>query len=509
MLHGLIVFNADSGALLYQRRFVRGFGLPGALREPSLADPVGLALQLFAFSRFGRELPGAPQLDRLTLGGDNGSATLAHGEVPEPSGSGQRVPLVLVLFGECPPDLARRLADGLLEAFVAEQGRIADSVATAGAASSSAAVSRPPPRRGGQPTWRFRSLDAYLEEVPDWLIADVAGHLPCQPAWLALLYREPDAKPSEPDASSNGQATGSASAAATPPDPRPPAEPPPSARGSRPPLARRVLFTVSGGRFGTPPSPREPSTETPSTTAATQQPSTPRVVPEAPPGPRPPSAGRRPARPLSAPSRSGGEQQPAPPGTEEPASAGGRQPRASSVAQGKVSWWHWRRRGQASSSESPRSLGMEDLTANARIHCYVYDSASPPGSADANTIPGDLACFSQAVLQGAEAAPVSVVTLPPHARPPEHRVAVIAAGCGRLALALPPEALRGMAPGPEQALHAQAEGEDEEEEEELHELAGDLQVEVDEQLRLLACYMGFLVSLSAGPRAASEPRTPR
>lgn len=233
MLHGLIVFDAGTGALLYQRRFLRGFGLPCASSQPSLADPVGLALQLYAFNRFCGDLPGAQRLEYLQLGTGHAiffaasevDAAQGHPHCPKAKRS-----LVLALFGDPPQSLGQRLASVLLEAFTAEH-------ATSAVEDTEALTPRP----GTTSSWRFRSLDTVLGSVVDWLVGDIVDRLQQAPSWVAVLrldggpgcrHAGPPAQPDPPPAlvaAAQAPPLGS-HLGPTPLMPRPPPQPPPEAR---------------------------------------------------------------------------------------------------------------------------------------------------------------------------------------------------------------------------------------------------------------------------------------
>ncbi|CAE8662715.1 unnamed protein product, partial [Polarella glacialis] len=317
MLGGFLVFNTDTGAPLYHRRFLPGFGLAGAKQQPSLADPVGLALQLFAFSRFSRDLPGNPRLEQVHFGqaGDKSGVFFAWLEVPDLQKEGQVLTLTLALFGDVPSHLGLRLAQSLLKAIASENTSSLEPAQAAGG------PPRPSPR-GGVVQWRFKSLDALLDVVPDWLAADLLGCLPATPQWMALLVSDEAVSSAEP----------------RPLTPRPPPGDRPPGTPRAAPLARRLLQ-----RF----SPRA------------------QVLSSAEPSARASSA---PPRPQIARHASSLEEASAP---DTPRSAG--------LAQGKLSWW-WRR----GRSTQPPPKGVEAGSAEMQLQaptflCYLYGGSDPSG----------------------------------------------------------------------------------------------------------------------------------
>ncbi|CAE8641108.1 unnamed protein product, partial [Polarella glacialis] len=232
MLGGFLVFNTDTGAPLYHRRFLPGFGLAGAKQQPSLADPVGLALQLFAFSRFSRDLPGNPRLEQVHFGhaGDTSGVFFAWLEVPDLQKEGQVLTLTLALFGDVPSHLGLRLAQSLLKAIASENTSSLEPPQAAGG------PPRPSPR-GGVVQWRFKSLEALLDVVPDWLAADLLGCLPATPQWMALLVSDEAVPSAEPRPFFS---------------PRPPPRDRPPGTPRTAPLARRLLQRFSPRAQATP-----------------------------------------------------------------------------------------------------------------------------------------------------------------------------------------------------------------------------------------------------------------
>jgi len=265
MTDGIIVFDADAGALLFQRRFVRGFGLRGCAQQPSVADPVGLALQLYAFSRFCADIPSAGDLLYMQLSRDGGGVFFASGVAPEPTAAKVReVTIVLALFANgARREFGQRLAAALLQAFVEEQKR-----SRCGGGETEAAAALPPtvppkipptlppappptaPRAGGVVSsskrhvagsiWRFMSLDDFFGTVPDLLVVDVAKHLPQMPRWLAVVHSMEVGTCPAVLRCCNNVAPPDATEA---PAPRAPLVQPP-AHGGRTSLARRMLLRV-------------------------------------------------------------------------------------------------------------------------------------------------------------------------------------------------------------------------------------------------------------------------
>jgi len=227
MLHGVVVFDATTGALVFQRRFRRHFGLPGAERQPQLADPIGLVLQLYAFNRFCGDLPGEPQLEHFSLGG---GISIFFGA------SKQAASLRLALFAglEGASTLGPRLAARLVEAF-----------AEGSAVSASQGA---------------RLLEQVLcEEVPGWLVQDLVSQLPRDPGWLAVLGSSPPVHAQPHQGKLPATATGTPREGGTTipqPTPRPPAQPPPQQRSS---LARRVVQCVVPATTAPDVAPKEPS----------------------------------------------------------------------------------------------------------------------------------------------------------------------------------------------------------------------------------------------------------
>eukprot|EP00913_Durusdinium_trenchii_P016334 g15353.t1 len=119
MLAGVVAAGVTS-ALVYHRRYDADFGIPNARQQASLADPVGLALQLYAFSRFSSSFPKSPQLQVLHFG------EILHVLHP-----------------------------------------------------SSDAKSETAPR-----SWHFNSLDITLEAMVDCLVCNIAEALPQFPRWV-------------------------------------------------------------------------------------------------------------------------------------------------------------------------------------------------------------------------------------------------------------------------------------------------------------------------------------
>lgn len=184
MLHGFLIFNSSSGVLLFQKRFSKGFGLAAAAANPSAADPVSLALQLFAFQKYAGALENE-WLELISLGSDKeGNVHLAyHGrsapnvdslrESREASDS-SAMPLTLALFSSFHIDLNRYLAHGILLAFT-----------TQFASTLQAAPAHSAPQLG-----RFDSLDSFLQQVPDTIASNIARRIPHSPEWLLVLWGE-------------------------------------------------------------------------------------------------------------------------------------------------------------------------------------------------------------------------------------------------------------------------------------------------------------------------------
>lgn len=243
MIHGFVIFHEGTGSLLCQRRFIRGFGLQGAAQQPSLVDPVGLALQLYAFNKFCSGIKCNSRLEGVTLGpptiGSNttGLARLVQGitfaaaSLPS-SAEGRELPLVLALFGDLPTGLGQHFASRLLASFVTEHVAAQQGVGRGPGV---------PPRAGGH-SWRFLTLHDFLQnEAPDLFAAAVADRLPSQPRWLMVIAAT----------SATVSAVQKGIPVLTTPisvSPRPPAEPAPDGRG-RAPLARRMLQRLPGGCF--------------------------------------------------------------------------------------------------------------------------------------------------------------------------------------------------------------------------------------------------------------------
>ncbi|CAL1155147.1 unnamed protein product [Cladocopium goreaui] len=182
MLSGFLVFNADTGALVYHRRYEADFGLPNAKQQLWLADPVGLALQLYAFSRFSTSLPNSPQLQSMRFGelSHLGNVFLASEQIPDDEGQ-PAVHLTLAAFGDLPQDLGSQLAKILLHDFIEENTNAVRVLHPAGDAAS-----EPAPQK----TWHFHSLDITLESMVDWLVGYLAKSLPQFPKWACLLCFE-------------------------------------------------------------------------------------------------------------------------------------------------------------------------------------------------------------------------------------------------------------------------------------------------------------------------------
>lgn len=182
MLHGFLIFNSSSGVLLFQKKFTKGFGLAAAATNPSVADPVSLALQLFAFQKYSGGLENE-LLELISLGsckegdvhlayhGNAGSNLSGLAEGKEGS-SGTKMPLTLALFSSFPYDLSRHLANGILETFVMQF-----------ATTLQAAPAHSAPALG-----RFESLEGFLQQVPDTLVSNLIRRVPHAIEWLLVLW---------------------------------------------------------------------------------------------------------------------------------------------------------------------------------------------------------------------------------------------------------------------------------------------------------------------------------
>ncbi|CAE7435454.1 unnamed protein product [Symbiodinium sp. CCMP2456] len=259
MFGGFLVFNADTGAStgkhetetelnqlgapVFHRRFELGFGLPIAERQPSLADPVGLALQLFAFSRFSDGLPGAPKLESLRFGraGTVGDIFLSSASLPDPIAKDATLRLTLVVFGDLTAKLGSRLSKSLLQDFAEEN-------VTSIQVLHPEQNAEPSP---GKTTWHFHTLDSSLESVVDWLADDVARALPNFPPWLCVLRFDQEKTRNKLNIGHVEVGT-----------PRPPAEPPASARGRPKSFARRLLHQFQGLASAATGTPRAKSEDT-------------------------------------------------------------------------------------------------------------------------------------------------------------------------------------------------------------------------------------------------------
>lgn len=329
MLGGFLLFNADTGAPLYHRRFLPGFGLPGAKQQPALADPTGLALQLFAFCRFSRDLPDQPQLEQLDLGNGGGSRGIffASQSLPDHQNDSGMLRITLVAFGDFPAWLGVRISSELLKAIILEN----TSASQTHAMQAQDAI-KPPLL----PTsWRFKSLNPTLEGVIDWLVESLAAQLALPPQWLCVFVYDDD--------KTDKSCAKVSDIAVSAPTPRPPTEPPPAGQGRPSLLARRLLQRLPGATFfgGT----AESTGSSPSQHAS--------------------------CRASSAPSRSQGAQKES---HVEDAQSGATTPRSEFIAQGKVSWWHWRR-GRSSQPQDR----CRELCKHPDVLCYLY---SDLGAAD-------------------------------------------------------------------------------------------------------------------------------
>lgn len=243
MFGGFLVFNADTGAPVFHRRFESGFGLPIAKRQPSLADPVGLALQLFAFSRFSDGLPSAPKLQSLRFGraGTVGDIFLASASLPDPIAKDATLRLTLVVLGDLTAKLGSRLSQSLLQDFAEEN-------VTSIHVLHPEQHTEPSP---GKTTWHFHTLDSSLESVVDWLADDVARALPNFPPWLCVLRFDQEKARNKLNIGHVEVGT-----------PRPPPEPPASARGRPKSFARRLLHQFQGLASAATGTPRAKSEDT-------------------------------------------------------------------------------------------------------------------------------------------------------------------------------------------------------------------------------------------------------
>eukprot|EP00930_Biecheleria_cincta_P053302 TRINITY_DN3872_c0_g1_i7.p1 TRINITY_DN3872_c0_g1~~TRINITY_DN3872_c0_g1_i7.p1 ORF type:complete len:444 (+),score=49.47 TRINITY_DN3872_c0_g1_i7:141-1472(+) len=316
MFGGFLLFNADTGAPLYHRRFLPGFGLPGAKHQPALADPTGLALQLFAFCRFSRDLPNQPQLEQLDLGNGLGSRGIyfASQSFQDSQNDTAVLRITLVAFGDFPAWLGVRISSELLRAILLENAP-PDAITPFFPAS-----------------WRFKSLSATLEGVVDWLVESIAAQLAFRPQWLCVFLYDDD--------KTDKNCAKVSDIAVSTPTPRPPTEPPPAGHGRPSLLARRLLQRIPGGTLfgGT----SESARSTPSQPAN--------------------------CRASSAPSRSQGAHKES---HAVDVQSGASTPRTEFIAQGKVSWWHWRR---GRSSQPPDRCG--ELCKQPNTCCYLYSDSS-------------------------------------------------------------------------------------------------------------------------------------
>lgn len=323
MLGGFLLFNADTGAPLYHRRFLPGFGLPGAKQQPALADPTGLALQLFAFCRFSRDLPDQPQLEQLDLGnrggGSRGIFFASQSLADRQNGSGM-LPITLVAFGDFPAWLGVRISSELLKAIILENTAVSQAHAMQGP--DAIKLSLPPA------SWKFKSLSPTLEGVIDWLVESLAAQLALPPQWLCVVLYDDD--------KTDKSCAKASDIAVSAPTPRPPTEPPPTGHGRPSLLARRLLQRLPGAALfgGT----AERAGSSPSQHAS--------------------------CRAYSAPSRSQSAQQEI---HVVDAESGATTPRSECIAQGKVSWWHWRR-GRSSQPQDR----CHELCKHPDVICYLY-----------------------------------------------------------------------------------------------------------------------------------------
>ena len=99
-LQGIVVLDAGTGALLFQRRFVPNFGMIG---EDTAVDPVGLALQFFAFTKFCENVPGVAQLRNMRIGPDTGAQQVSFAVTVPLEAAPNTVTLALALFNTLRP----------------------------------------------------------------------------------------------------------------------------------------------------------------------------------------------------------------------------------------------------------------------------------------------------------------------------------------------------------------------------------------------------------------------
>lgn len=182
MLHGFLIFNSSSGVLLFQKKFSKGFGLAAAANNPSAADPVSLALQLFAFQKFSGNLENELlEFIALGSGGESGVHLVHHGQsgskaesVSESNevNSGNARPVTLALFSSFPIQLSRHLANGILQTFVAQFSTVLQAA----------------PAHSAPALGKFESLDGFLQEVPDALVSNVTQRIPFAIEWLLVIW---------------------------------------------------------------------------------------------------------------------------------------------------------------------------------------------------------------------------------------------------------------------------------------------------------------------------------
>eukprot|EP00971_Amphidinium_carterae_P122324 2422160-Amphidinium_carterae.1 len=213
-VQGFVLFEARTGVLVTERRFVKNFGLPGSKNEPAIADPVGLALQLFAFSKFAGEVSNDFQLSCLGLGDSAGSIYMAS-TIRSKETDGGDAPLILALFGRLPKELGHMLAEKLLTACLLV-----------------------PSTKDRLKQFKTSNLGVPLRDALrtglDSLVFDLASELPLMPAWIVIIYTKVYEEGTYP---MKERAT---TTPATNVVPQRPHGPPPNVHSTAPPLSRRL-----------------------------------------------------------------------------------------------------------------------------------------------------------------------------------------------------------------------------------------------------------------------------
>lgn len=149
-----------------------------------------------------------------------GDIFLASASLPDPIAKDATLRLTLVVLGDLTAKLGSRLSQSLLQDFAEEN-------VTSIQVLHPEQHTEPSP---GKTTWHFHTLDSSLESVVDWLADDVARALPNFPPWLCVLRFDQEKARNKLNIGHVEVGT-----------PRPPPEPPASARGRPKSFARRLL----------------------------------------------------------------------------------------------------------------------------------------------------------------------------------------------------------------------------------------------------------------------------